>query len=402
MVGENKLAMDDSMFNEIASFANLWAASKKAQRGKRGRRDVCEFNFRLENNLHQLKEELLDGSYKFGGYKSFTITEPKKRMISAAPYRDRVVHHAVCNLIFPLIEEIMSPNSYSNRKGMGTHKAIYAYQKMARKYPYALKCDVKKFFPSIDHALLKQMLTSIIPCERTIQFISGIIDNSNEQEPSLDYYEGDNPLIHLERRKGLPLGNLTSQHFGNLFLSELDRFVVETLGVGGYVRYVDDFIILGPDAKTLGIWKNAISEFLATMRLSLHPKKSQIYLTSNGVPFLGQLVFPKYRRICSSNVKRFKARLKHQLHELKCGHTTQDDVVASLNSWTGHAGHCASNALRQSIANKLEEKGFPSEKLRVLRGGSWNNNSDNCRVAYRNNNDPSNRNNNVGLRLASV
>ncbi len=229
-----------NLYREIVSFSNFILAAHKAQKGKRFNEEVARFNLKLERNLFQMIEELTAETYQPGGYREFDIYEPKPRMISAAPYRDRVVHHALCNVIAPILESSMIFDSYANRKNKGTHKAILRFQKFSRQNTFVLKCDIRKFFPSIDHEILKTVLRRKIGCAKTLSLIDLIIDNSNSQEPHEVSFPGDDLFTAVERKKGLPIGNLTSQLFGNYYLNPLDHFLKETLGCKHYIRYVDD------------------------------------------------------------------------------------------------------------------------------------------------------------------
>ncbi|MGH7495211.1 MAG: reverse transcriptase domain-containing protein [bacterium] len=211
------------LYANICSFENLLAAAKQAQRGKRFQENVGRFNANLEYELVGLQRELHDKTYQPGRYREFIIFEPKHRMISAAPYRDRVVHHALCNVIAPLFERTFIFDSYANRTGKGTHRAILRYQQFCRKNAYALKCDVRKYFPSLDHEILKAEIRRTIACPDTLWLINRIIDGSNVQEPFFEYFSGDDLFTPFERRKGLPIGNLTSQFFANVYLNRTRR-----------------------------------------------------------------------------------------------------------------------------------------------------------------------------------
>ena len=232
-----------NLFQRIVSFANLLEAAHKAAKGKRERLNVMAFFESLEENIWLLRAELSDEAYRPGQYTSFMIYKPKPRMISAAPFRDRVVHHALINVIGPLLERSLIHDTYANRTEKGTHKAIRRFQGFLREYDYALKCDIRKYFPSIDHEILKVMFRSVIADERVLRLMDLIVDSSNEQEFVCQYFDGDDLLTPVSRRKGLPIGNLTSQLFANFYLSPFDHFVKEMLGCKAYVRYVDDFVL---------------------------------------------------------------------------------------------------------------------------------------------------------------
>ena len=200
----DKMKTYNHLFEQICSFENLLSAAKKAQKGKRSKQDVAMFNFRLEHELLKLQEELLNGTYQPGEYYEFYIFEPKKRMISAAPYRDRVVHHALCNVIEPIFDKSFIYDTYACRKGKGTHRAVERFTQFCRKNKYVLKCDIKKYFPSIDHEILYELICHKIRDRRTLWLIKLIIDSSNEQERVLEYFENDDLLTPLERRKAFP------------------------------------------------------------------------------------------------------------------------------------------------------------------------------------------------------
>ncbi|PZO59572.1 MAG: RNA-dependent DNA polymerase [Phormidesmis priestleyi] len=240
-----------NLYSQIVEFENLWWAARRAESGKRLRENVLEFNFNFESNLIQLQSELADRTYQPGPYRTFKIIDPKPRIISAAPYRDRVVHHALCNIITPCFESGFIADSYANRVGFGTHKALARFIKFARSHRYVLQCDVRKYFPSVDHQILKDLIRHKLKCKDTLWLIDTIIDGSNEQETVLQYFPGDIMLTPALRRRGLPIGNLTSQFFANIYLNGFDHFVKEQLKAKGYVRYVDDFALFSDDKAFL-------------------------------------------------------------------------------------------------------------------------------------------------------
>ena len=265
-----------NLWSNIIDFDNLLFASRKAQRGKRFQENVLRFNYDLEAELFDIRDELMEKTYQPGEYKTFEIYEPKKRMISAAPYRDRVVHNALCNVIESIFEKSFIYDSYANRKEKGTHKALDRFVKYFRSSQYVLKCDIVKYFPSIDHEILKNLLRRKIKCKDTLWLINLIIDNSNPQIPANEYFEGDDLFTPFERKKGLPIGNLTSQFFANIYLNQLDHFIKDELGIKKYVRYVDDFAVFSDDKLFLKKLRQKIELELEKYRLRIHPVKSQI------------------------------------------------------------------------------------------------------------------------------
>jgi len=326
-----------NLWQQIVHFPNLLQAAQKAQRSKRAQPNVAHFNLDLEHNLFQILNELEHGTYRPGPYKSFHILEPKPRMISAAPYRDRVVHHALCNIIAPLLEKTMIADTYANRVGKGTHFAVERYDAYARKYPFVLKCDIKKFFPSIDHEILKQELRRKIACQRTLWLCDLILDNSNPQEAHLAYFPGDDLFAPTTRRHGLPIGNLTSQLWGNYYLSRLDHFVKEKLQRRAYLRYVDDFVIFGHSKEELWEVKRQIEVFLQAYRLLLHERKSRVYRCSEGVTFLGYRMFPGFRLLPSANVRKFRKRTRRKVKDYFAKKISLREFTTSLKGWEGHA-----------------------------------------------------------------
>ncbi len=224
-----------NLFPQIVCFANLLEAAHKAARGKRERPNVVAFFSRLEESLFDLHQQLCECTYRPGGYSTFAIYRPKPRIISAAPFRDRVVHHALMNVVGPLLEHGFIHDSYANRVGRGTHRAIRRFQWFLRCHEYVLQGDIKKYFPSIDHQVLKTLIRRRIADVKTLGLIDRIIDASNDQEFVCDYFRGDGLFTPIMRRKGLPIGNLTSQFFANLYLSPFDYFVKQDLGCKAYL-----------------------------------------------------------------------------------------------------------------------------------------------------------------------
>jgi len=343
-----------NLYDTICSFDNLFLAARKAQRGKRFKDNVALFNMNLEKELLSLQGELQQQTYQPGEYRSFFIYEPKKRMISAAPYRDRVVHHALMNVIGNIFEKSFIFDSYANQIGKGTHRAVTRFQQYLRRYQYVLKCDIKKYFPSIDHEILKQKIRRKIADQKTLWLIDTIIDNSNPQDEVIDYFPGDDLLAPLERQRGLPIGNLTSQFFANVYLNDFDHFVKEQLRCQAYSRYVDDFVTFENDKIFLHEVKQAMAEYLTGLRLQLHPTKCQIFVGELGVDFLGYRVFPTHRKLRMSNSLRFRRRLKKMAEKYRQDRITLTEVNASVQSWLGHARFADTYQLRRSIFKQVK------------------------------------------------
>jgi retron-type reverse transcriptase len=342
-----------NLYPEITDFANLILASRKAQKGKRFRENVLEFNYNLELELEKIQTELTSKTYQPGAYKTFSILEPKPRIISAAPYRDRVVHHALCNVIVPIIEKTFINDSYANRVGFGTHRALRRFTKFARSSRYILQCDIKKYFPSIDHNILKILIRRKIKCQDTLWLIDTIINSSNPQISAIEYFPGDDLLTPLQYHIGLPIGNLTSQFFSNVYLNGLDHFIQEELHINKYVRYVDDFALFADDKNVLTEAKLAIESYLANLRLKLHPVKTQIFETRHGANFLGFRILPDRIRLRSENLIRGKRRLKKLQKHYQNDIISAQDVNRSVQSWNAHLEHGDTWRLRQKIFASL-------------------------------------------------
>lgn len=348
-----------NLFEKIATFDNLLAAFYKARKGKRRKENVAAFEVNLEWELLRLLEELKTDAYRPGSYRTFTIRDPKQRMISAAPFRVRVVHHALCNVIEPVFEPTLISDTYANRPGKGAHAGIRRCQEFARRFRYVLKADIAKYFPSIDHSILKNIIARKIKCAKTLRLIDLIIDNSNPPEPVQFCLPGDDLFTPLLRRKGLPMGNLTSQFFANLYLSPLDHFIKEELRIPGYVRYVDDFVLFHDKKSELHEIEQRIRIFLASeLRLVLHDRKTNIFPTEKGITFLGQRVFTTHRRLRRENLQRFKKRLAKRLDAYRTGNIHPETFELQLNSWLGHARQADTWRLRRKIFYHLIEEGL--------------------------------------------
>jgi retron-type reverse transcriptase len=337
----------------LTSFPNLLRASKKAKRGKRFRPSVAAFEFGLEPELWELQQELVTKTYRPGKYRSFYVYEPKKRLISAAPYRDRVVHHALTGILEPIFEPTFIHDSYACRRGKGTHAAVNRCQQFARRFRYVLKTDIRKFFPSMDQEILKQGIARKIKDPDVLWLASVIIDHSNPQEPVLDWFPGDDLLTPNERRRGIPIGNQTSQFFANVYLDPLDHYVKDRLRVKGYVRYVDDLLLFSDDKRHLADVRNQTIDFLQTLRLKLHPRKNTIFPVTEGIQFLGYRVFPTHRLLVTENVWRFLRRVRRMQQDFQVGKTTLAEIKQRLMSWSGHAGQANTHRLRERLFGRI-------------------------------------------------
>jgi len=343
-----------NLWTQVTSFGNLLGAAEAAAAGKRKRPDVAAFLLGMEWELLELQRELLRGEYRCGPYRTFTIQDPKPRQISAAPFRDRVVHHALTRVPAPIFEKRFSNNSFACRTGLGTHKALDHAREGVRRFPYVLKCDVRKYFASIDHAILNAQLARTIKCEQTLNLAARIVASFNPAgENAGRYFSGDDLFSPFERRRGLPLGNLTSQFFANLYLNGMDRLIDEQLRPPVYARYVDDFVLFSDSKLRLREMREAVVESMESLRLEIHPGKSRIYRCSDGVTFLGWRLFPDRTRLVRGNVKRFRRRMKEMRAGYAAGRMTWDDVEQRVQAWIGHASQGNTWMLRERLLGQF-------------------------------------------------
>ncbi len=341
-----------NLWDSIVSWENLVLAARKAQQGKRDRLAVQNFNFFQEARLLRLQRELVDGTYQPGGFRSHWITHPKPRMISAAPYRDRVVHHALMNVLEPILERHFHPHSYACRQGKGTHAAADRLQELMRRHKYALQCDIQRFFPSIDHEILKATFRRLIKDRRALWLMDLIVDNSNEQPGGPTWFAGDDLFTPSERRRGLPIGNLTSQWFANWALTGLDHYVTSHLGLGAYVRYCDDFILLDNERQRLRDARAEIIAYLEQQRLQLHEDKAAVRPTGAGLTFVGYRTWATHRLIRKSNIHAFRRRVRWMKQAYASEEIAWPDVKCRLASWIGHARQADSHRLMRRLSRE--------------------------------------------------
>ena len=327
-----------NLFEKIVTFENLLLAAQNAIRGKKDKKSVATFYFHLENEILALQQELVRGTYRPLPFTQFEIREPKVRRICSSHFRDRVVHHAICNLIEPLLEKKLISDTYACRASKGAHLAVKRCQGFTRQFKFFLKCDIQKFFESIDHEILKSLLRRTFKDEKLLALMGIIIDHE---------VPGNRP------GKGVPIGNLTSQHLANFYLNFLDHFIKDRLGIKGYLRYMDDFISFSDDKETL-------HQLLAQIRiytgeilgLKLKEKVTVIAPVSEGVPFLGFRVFPNLIRVKRENLVRFRQKIRKKEELYLKGKLSEKSLVSSVNSMIGHVSHVNSAHERRRIFDR--------------------------------------------------
>ncbi|MEY2881174.1 MAG: hypothetical protein RLZZ15_3554 [Verrucomicrobiota bacterium] len=339
----------------VAAWDNLFLAAAKARRGKSRRPDVEAWALRRESELARLREELLGGTWAPGPYRTFEIFEPKRRMIAAAPFRDRVLHHAVCNVLAPVLERRFLARSFSCQVGKGTTAARECCRQLTNRFRFVLKCDVAKFFPNIDHALLAARLAKWIACARLRGVVAQILASFRTgPELPAPLLPGDDWLEANERPRGLPIGNLTSQLWGNFHLDALDHALAEREGHGAYLRYTDDFLLFGDDKARLWELRGIVVRELAAVRLKLAEPKSRLLATGEGVPFCGFRFLPGLRpRVLGATKRRFEARRRRWARQ-GSGWTER---VRGTQAWYAFSREGNTAGLRRAYAARAVERG---------------------------------------------
>jgi retron-type reverse transcriptase len=325
----------DHKFEDVFSVDNFLIAYKEFIKGKSNKRDVQIFSFCLMDNLFLLHEEIINYKYKHEGYQAFKISDPKPRVIHKASVRDRILHRAVYRILYPFFERIFISDSFSCRNGKGTHRAIrrfnHFYQIVSKnntKTCWVLKGDIRKFFASIDHQILLKILRKYIADERIMQVLEKIIYSFNSTKHSV----------------GLPLGNLTSQLFANIYMNEFDQFMKHKIKAKYYIRYADDFVILSEDESYLKSIIPVINIFLEEeLKISPHPDKTFIKTLYYGVDFLGQVVFPTHMVLRNKTKRGMMKKMKN------------NPSLQSLSSYVGLLSHGNNYRLKNKILESFIE-----------------------------------------------
>ncbi len=308
----------NNLYEKVYEFENLLNALKKSMRSNKSQESFEYWN-NMEYKLIELQKKLKNLSYMPKPYRYFTIYEPKERDISVANFEDRIVHHAIVSILEPIYEKVFIYDSYATRKEKGTHKAVYKAQEYLRENYFYFKTDIKKYFDNINHKIIMDILTRKIKDKGLINIIERIIKNSSETGV------------------GLPIGNLTSQFFANVYLDRLDHYVKDNLGVKYYIRYMDDFVIFSDDIEYLKEMKIKVQLFLKE-KLLLELKESATYINTrqNGLSFLGTRIFKNLIRIKKENLTRSIKKIKKREYEYYNGIITETKLQESVNSIIAH------------------------------------------------------------------
>lgn len=321
------------MFESICAWENLELAARLCRRRKRYRQYAEDFELRRETVLGKIRGELLASEWRPSPYRVFTIFDPKERLIGAPCYRDRIVHHALCNVIGPIFERSMIEHSYSCRMEKGTGAARARCKWLAARRKYVLKMDVRRYFPSIDHILLKEKARRMIKCGMTLDLVDRIIDSWRAEDEAPDWFAGDDLMTPAERRRGLPIGALTSQLFANLYLSRIDHLTQEQIKPQGYIRYTDDMLLFDDDKDKLHDARERLVGELAKERLKGHPGKCRVHACRDGIPFLGFRFFPNRLRVSRGNRLRFERRMREMRRKFRDGSVGFEEIWPSMFGW---------------------------------------------------------------------
>jgi RNA-directed DNA polymerase len=344
-----------NLYSQTINLKNLILAWRKARKHKTKKAYVIEFEANLRENLLKLQEELENQTYKPEPLVNFVIKDPKTRKISKSAFRDRIVHHAIIKIIEPIFDKTFIYDSCANRIGKGNLFAIKRFEKFVNKVSrngkingwfnnnqikgYCLKADIKHYFQEVNHKVLISILRKKLCDEKVISLIEKILKNSSNKM-------GERGLC----KKGMPLGNLTSQFFANVYLNELDYFVKHKLKAKYYIRYVDDFVILHNSKEQLKIWKQEIDNFLRNeLKLELHPEKSKIIPLSRGVDFVGFRNFYYYRLLRKRNIKS----IYFKIERFKLGIIDYEKILESFQGWNAYAKWANSFKLRKEVVKNI-------------------------------------------------
>ncbi|MCF7798990.1 helix-turn-helix domain-containing protein [Candidatus Woesearchaeota archaeon] len=340
------------IYDELCSYENLETAFNRARRGKTLKKYVIDFEENLKDNLMKLRSELLTHEYQPKPLKTFILRDPKTRKISKSAFRDRVIHHAICNLIESVFDKRFIQDSFANRLGKGTLNAIKRFDVFKRKVSknntircYVLKADIKSYFDTVNHDILIKLLSKRIHDGRLMWLIRTILGNHQGKESN----------------KGMPLGNLTSQFFANVYLNELDQYVKHKLRAKYYIRYVDDFVILHQSKTVLEEYKKKIISFLGDkLDLKLHPGKSQIIKLEKGIGFLGFRIFYHHKILVKKNMRKFENKMEQMKKDYRLEKIEREKVIEKYEGWIAYASHANTYKYRKRMTSKLNHA-FPAQ-----------------------------------------
>ena len=345
------------------------AAFRAAAKGKRDKAEVATFEVDLAESLLTLQTELTERCYWPRPYRTFVVHEAKRRVITAATFRDRVVHHALVRCTEPVLEAGFSDASFANRVGRGTHRAIDRFQNLSVQHRYVLRMDIVKHFPSIDHRILKSYLHQRFDDDGLRWLMDVIIDSGAEGASSTPQWFAGDGLFDGVRPRGLPIGNLTSQIWSNAMLDPVDQHVTRVLGHAAYVRYVDDIAAFSDSKRQLWSVKRAVKDCLQKLRLRLHDAQAQVAPTAMGAPWLGFVVWPNRRRLKARKVRHFTRRLRDQWDAYESGRLSFAELDASVRGFLSHSRVADADGLVRHVLGFWPANEPPSDwRPRILKG----------------------------------
>jgi RNA-directed DNA polymerase len=325
-----------NLYGSICEPKNLRLAFYKAAKGRQDRAEIIQYRSSLDLNLKLLHQQLVSENLEIGDYHFFRIRDPKPRHICAAAFPERVLHHAVMNVCEPVLDRYAIVDSYACQKGKGSIKALYRAQKAMQSTHWYLKLDIRRFFASIDQSVMLRLLKRRIKDKSVLRLFSQVLD-SYQTEPG----------------KGMPIGNLISQHLSNLYLGYFDHWVKETLRVRHYVRYMDDFVLFSESKNELEAWLVEIEEFLGNQLKLTLKQGTQLNRCRFGLPFLGYRVYPDVLRLGTRCKKRFGMKLRLYEHNYICGRWSEHDLVRHLEPMLGFTQIAASKGFRKNVITRF-------------------------------------------------
>jgi len=331
----------NNIYYKIYKWDNLILAWKKARRGKTKKEYIIKFEEDIVNNLQELQFELMTQTYSPRPLINFILRDPKTRKISKSDFRDRIIHHALMNVIQNIFEKSFIYDSCANQKNKGTFFAIQRFEKFKRKVTnnlhsqaFCLKADIKHYFEEVDHKILCKIIKRKISCKKTLNLIKVILKNG----------------AFCTKNKGMPLGNLTSQFFANVYLNNLDYFVKNKIKAKYYIRYVDDFVILHKDIRKLEEWKQEIEIFLMDkLNLELHPQKSRIISLSMGIDFVGFRNFYHHKLLRKRNIRNMFSKVENYNQNL----ILERKLLEIFQGWNAYATMANTHKLKRIVLSKI-------------------------------------------------
>lgn len=323
---------------QVAEPDNLMFAFWKAQRHKRGKPEVELFRSRLDANLKEMSAQIMSGVYPVGRYHYFTINDPKKRLICAAAFPERVLHHAIMNVCDPVFESFQIHQSYACRRGKGTLAAVLCSQQFSSRYAWFLKLDIRKYFDSIQHAVLNEMLARRFRNKDILDLFGRII---------LSY--------RTLPGRGIPIGNLTSQYFANLYLGYFDHWIKDEMRVSGYVRYMDDFVLWSNSKRELLDLSHGAASFL-DRHLGLGLKTCCLNRSVRGLPFLGYVVSPSGLRLSQRSRRRYRSKMRFILAKFDHGDWNDDEAARHVEPLVAFTEHAGSSGFRRAVLVELSSR----------------------------------------------